>query len=108
EQLVTAAVIDSGRLTQPVALPVRLTELLVARAAGCGDDARAVLNAPAVAGRPLTEVMLGEVTGLEDDTVRASVRELTTTRLLAAPADGKHWLRHALLAETGAAELAPP
>jgi predicted ATPase len=63
EQLVTAAVIDSGRLTQPVALPVRLTELLVARAAGCGDDARAVLNALAVAGRPLTEVMLGEVTG---------------------------------------------
>jgi hypothetical protein len=35
------------------------------------------------------------------------VRELTTTRLLAAPADGKHWLRHALLAEAVAAELLP-
>jgi DNA-binding CsgD family transcriptional regulator/tetratricopeptide (TPR) repeat protein len=105
EQLVTAAVTDSGRPTQPVMLPARLADLLVARAAGCGADARGVLNALAVAGRPLTEGMLGEVIGLEDDTVRASVRELTGFRLLTVAADGAYRPRHALLAEAVAAEL---
>jgi predicted ATPase len=42
EQLVAAAVsADSGQLAQPVALPERLGELLVARAARCGGAARA-------------------------------------------------------------------
>jgi DNA-binding CsgD family transcriptional regulator len=107
EQLVAAAVTDSGRLAQPVALPARLAELLVARAIRCGADARAVLDALAVAGRPLTEVMLGEVTGLDPDRVRAAVRELTAARLLAAPSDGLHRPRHALLGEAVAAELLP-
>jgi DNA-binding CsgD family transcriptional regulator len=107
EQLLAAAVTGSGELAQPVALPARLAELLVARAAGCGGDARAVLSALAVAGRPLTEVMLGEVVGLDRDAVLAAVRELSAARLLAAPSDGAHRLRHALLAEAVAAELLP-
>ncbi len=86
EQLVTAAVTDSGRLTQPVRLPAQLAELLAARTARCGAGARAVLSALAVAGRPSTERLLGDVTGLDPDTVRAAVRELTVDRLLAAPA----------------------
>jgi DNA-binding CsgD family transcriptional regulator len=107
EQLVAAAVTDSGQLTQPVALPERLAELLVARAARCGGDARTVLNALAVAGRPLTELMLGEVTGLDPDPVRSAVGELGGARLLAAPIGVAHRARHALLAEAVAAELLP-
>jgi DNA-binding CsgD family transcriptional regulator len=106
EQLVAAAVTDSG-LAQPVALPARLAELLSARASRCGADARAVLNALAVAGRPLTENTLGEVAGLHPDQVRTAVGELTAARLLATPADGGHRPRHALLAEAMDAELGP-
>jgi tetratricopeptide (TPR) repeat protein len=98
---------DSGELAQPVALPERLAELLVARAARCGAGARALLNTLAVAGRPLTENMLGEVTDLEPGTVWTAVRELTAARLLAPPSDGAHRPRHALLAEAVSAELLP-
>ncbi len=104
EQLVAAAVMDSG---QPVALPARLAELLIARAARCGADARTALSALAVAGRPLGEGPLGEVTGLDEGTVRAAVHELTAARLLATPAGGAHRPRHALLAEAVTAELLP-
>ncbi|HEY8112300.1 MAG TPA: AAA family ATPase [Actinomycetes bacterium] len=107
EQLVMAAVGDSGQLLQPLALPARLAELLVARAAGCGADGRAVLAVLSVAGRPLSERFLGEVTGLDRETVRTAVRELTAARLLAATADGGHRPRHALLGEAVAAELLP-
>src|SRR5262245_50435464 len=63
EQLVDAVITDSGRVPQPVGLPARLAKLLLARASRCSDDARAVLNALAVAGRQLTDDMLGDVTG---------------------------------------------
>jgi predicted ATPase len=106
EQLVAAAVTDSGELAQPAALPARLTELLTARVDRCGTNARAVLSALAVAGRPLTDVMLGEVTGLDPDTVRAVVRELAAARLLTR-ADGGHRPGHALLAEVMTGELLP-
>jgi tetratricopeptide (TPR) repeat protein len=108
EQLVAAAAADlDGLLPESVGLPARLAELLVARAARCSAYARAVLNALAVAGRPLTEDMVGEVTGLDQDPVLAAARELSAARLLAAPASGGHRLRHALLAEAVAAELLP-
>jgi DNA-binding CsgD family transcriptional regulator len=106
EQLVAAAVTDSG-LAQSVAVPARLKELLVARTARCGPDGQAVLAALAVAGRPLSEALLGEVTGLDGDTVRAVVHELAAARLLATPADGGHGPKHALLAEAVTAELLP-
>jgi DNA-binding CsgD family transcriptional regulator/tetratricopeptide (TPR) repeat protein len=106
EQLV-AAVTDSEQIAPPAALPARLAELLVGRTARCDANARAVLAALAVAGRPLSEGPLGEVTGLDEDTVRAAVHELTAARLLATPADGGHRPRHALLAEAVAAELLP-
>jgi DNA-binding CsgD family transcriptional regulator len=107
EQLVAAAIIDSVQPGKPVALPARLAELLVARAARCGADGQAVLAALAVAGRPLSEGPLGEVTGLDVEAVRAAVHELTGARLLAAPADLGHRPRHALLAEAVATELLP-
>ncbi len=108
EQLVAAAVTDSeGLPPESVTLPARLAELLVARAAGCGADARAVLAVLSMAGRPLSERFLGEVTGLGPETVRTAVRELTAVRLLAAAADRGHRPRHALLGEAVAAELLP-
>jgi DNA-binding CsgD family transcriptional regulator len=106
EQLV-AAVTDSVQLSPPAALPARLAELLVGRTARCDVKARAVLAALAVAGRPLSEGPLGEVTGLDEHAVRAAVHELTAARLLAAPAERAHRLRHALLAEAVTAELLP-
>jgi predicted ATPase len=107
EQLVAAAVTDAGQLVQAVELPPRLAELLLARTARCGTDGQAVLAALAIAGRPLTEQLLGEVTDLDPPTVRTAVRDLTAVRLLATPAQGAHRPRHALLAEAVAAELLP-
>jgi predicted ATPase len=89
EQLVAAALTDAVQLAAPVALPARLAEPLVARAARCGGGARAVLSALPAAGRPLTERLVGEVVGLDEDTVRAAVRELAGGQLLAT-ADGGH------------------
>jgi predicted ATPase len=54
EQLV-AAVADSEQLAPTAALPARLAELFVGRTARCDANARAVLAALAVAGRPLGE-----------------------------------------------------
>jgi DNA-binding CsgD family transcriptional regulator len=107
EQLIAAAVTDSGGLAQPMRLPARLAELLLARTARCGSDGQAVLAALAVAGRPLSERLLGDVTGLDPPTVRTAVRDLTAARLLATEADGGHLPRHALLAEAVTADLLP-
>ena len=110
EQLVAAALADSaaGGLIGPAGLPARLAELLIARAGRCGGDARVVLDAMAVAGRPLTEDLLGCITGLGHDAVRGAVRELAAARLLAeTTADGEHQPRHALLAEAVATALLP-
>jgi DNA-binding CsgD family transcriptional regulator len=114
EQLVAAALASEAEgLRVPVELPARLAELLTARAGRCAGDARWVLAALAVAGRPLTEAQLGEVTGLDAEAVRQGLRELAATQLLAdtSPArdgaDGGHRPRHALLAEAVAAALLP-
>ena len=110
EQLVAAALAgpaDSG-LDVPAALPGRLAALLAARAARCAGDARAVLAGLAVAGRPLAEDLLSEVTGLQLVAVRGGLRELAASRLLAEDTHaGAFRPRHALLAEAVAASLLP-
>ena len=104
EQLVAAALLSPGGFS---GLPAGLAESLAVRAGRCGDDARTALAALAVAGRPLTEDLLGTVTGLNLEAVRAGLRELAAARLLAdTPADG-HRPRHALLAEAVAAGMLP-
>lgn len=110
EQLVAAALASGavGELQVPGGLPARLAELLSARAGRCAGDARAVLAGLAVAGRPLTEELLGAVTGLDTETVRQGLRELAAARLLAeGTADGGHRPRHALLGEAVADGLLP-
>ena len=110
EQLVAAALAGhpAGGPRVAAELPARLGELLTARAQGCGEDASAVLAALAVAGRPLTDDLLGGITGLAPAAVRLGLRELAAARLLADGAvGGAHRLRHALLAEAVAAGLLP-
>jgi DNA-binding CsgD family transcriptional regulator len=110
EQLVAAALAGAagGDLQVPAGLPARLAGLLAARAGRCAGDARVVLAALAVAGRPLSEDLLGEVSGLDAEAVRRGLRELAAARLLAEDtAGGAHRPRHALLAEAVAAELLP-
>jgi DNA-binding CsgD family transcriptional regulator/tetratricopeptide (TPR) repeat protein len=110
EQLVAAAVSepagDGG--WRPDGLPARLAELLVVRVNRCGAAAQAVLGALAVAGRPLAEPLLRDVTGLDTDAVRRALRELAAARLLADSTEaGTHRPRHALLSEAVAADLLP-
>jgi len=110
EQLVAAALTDSaGRgLSRPAQLPARLADLLTARAGHCDGDARAALNAMAVAGRPVSEDLLGSITGLGQDAVRGAVRELAAAHLLAEITAGEAYRpRHALLAEAVTAALLP-
>ena len=110
EQLVAAALASGagGELRVPSGLPARLAELLSARAGRCAGDAQAVLAGLAVAGRPLTEDLLGAITGLDTETVRQGLRELAASRLLAEDAtDAGHRPRHALLGEAVAGRLLP-
>ncbi len=109
EQLVAAMAGALPGVPRPgVALPVRLAEQLVARAGRCGGAAKAVLVALAVAGRPLGEDLLGAVSGLDVDGVRAGLHELTAARLLAdGSVQGEQRPRHAPLAEAVIAELLP-
>src|SRR6516165_5839479 len=110
EQLVAAALASGagGELRVPSGLPARLAELLSARAGRCAGDAQAVLAGLAAAGRPLTEDLLGAITGLDTETVRQGLRELAASRLLAEDAtDAGHRPRHALLGEAVAGRLLP-
>ena len=110
EQLVAAASAgpDGGMLSVPAGLPPRLAELLVARAGRCGESGQVVLAGLAVAGRPLPEDLLSDITGLEPGEVRPGLRELAAARLLAEDTPGGgHKPRHALLAEAVAAALLP-
>jgi DNA-binding CsgD family transcriptional regulator/tetratricopeptide (TPR) repeat protein len=110
EQLVAAALADvaGGGLRVPARLPARLAELLAARADRCAGTAGAVLTALAIAGRPLSEDLLRDVTELGPEAVRAGLTELAAARLLAEDTPGgAHRPRHALLAEAVAARLLP-
>jgi DNA-binding CsgD family transcriptional regulator len=108
EQLVAAALSGGSELRVPVGLPARLAELLAVRADRCAGEARAVLEAMAVAGRPVGEDLLGAVTGFDVEAVRRGLGELAAARLLAADAPGGgNRLRHALLAEAVAGGLLP-
>ena len=106
EQLVAAA-LAGGRAGLRGGLPARLAELLVARAAGCGGDARTVLSALAVAGRPLNEDLLGAVSGLDVDECAGGCGSWPPRGCWPNRRRGGHRPRHALLAEAVAAELLP-
>jgi DNA-binding CsgD family transcriptional regulator len=111
-ELVVAAALANGSpgggLEIPAGLPARLADVLVARAGRCVGDARVMLNAMAVADRPVDEDLLGAVTGLDVEAVRRGLQELTASRLLADDAPGGgHRPRNVLLAEAVAGALLP-
>src|SRR5262249_56077521 len=83
EQLVAAAQEEAagGVLRAPGGLPARLAELLAARAGRCSGDARVVLHALAVAGRPMTEDVLARITRADVDTVRPALPSLVSSPL---------------------------
>jgi DNA-binding CsgD family transcriptional regulator/tetratricopeptide (TPR) repeat protein len=108
EQLVAAALAGEVGSGSAAGLPARLADLLIARTGGCAADARRLLEALAVAARPLTEDLLAGMTGLKPEAVRAGLRELTQARLLAEGIPGAGCRpRHALLAEAVTAGLLP-
>ena len=112
EQLIAAAPADGQAGARPDdgqrgGLPARLADLLTARVSDCGGQARVVLAAMSVAGRPLTEDQLSEVTGLDAEALRVGLRELVSRSIGQTAADGRHRVRHTLMAEAAAACLLP-
>jgi DNA-binding CsgD family transcriptional regulator/tetratricopeptide (TPR) repeat protein len=104
EQLIAAA----QDLRLPRQIPGGLAEVLLGRTRRLAPEARSVLAALAVAGRPLSEQTLAPVAGLDGSSVRDALRVLTDAALL-APGTGQTdcGLRHALLAEAVLADLLP-
>lgn len=102
EQLVWSA--EQG----DAALPAGLTSLLLSRTAEVTGAARDVLEALAVAGRPLDEPALAQICARDEPELRDALRDLVSQRLLRAPdAAGRHQLRHALLAEALSRDMLP-
>jgi DNA-binding CsgD family transcriptional regulator len=110
EQLIAAAVAGSrgGELQLPSEIPASLGELLVARTRRASAEARRVLEVLAVSGRPETEALIGDISGMDGAAVRAGLKELAAGQLLAdGSADAAYRPRHALLAEAVLADLLP-
>src|SRR5215472_14802218 len=110
EQLVAAAQEEAagGVLRAPGGLPARLAELLAARAGHCSGDARVVLHALAVAGRPMTEDLLAGITRSDVDTVRPAAGRQHPGRCVppAPRAPGRGGRRRAAVRRTGGAAQA--
>ncbi len=80
-------------------LPQLLGDLLDRRLSGLGERAWAVSRALGVADRPLSDVLLAEVTGLGPTELVAALHELGARHLLHSAAGHHVELRHPLLAE---------
>ena len=104
EQLVAALASTDA----PPGLPAGLRGLLLARFGHVEGAPRQVLAALAIAERGLDEPALIQVCDTPGDVVRSSLRDLAARRLLRRPdAAGRHFLRHALLADVVADTLLP-
>ena len=80
-------------------LPELLGELLDRRLAPLTESAWRVVRALGLAGRPLSEALLGEVTRLTPGDLASGLHELEARHLLRLARTGLVRLRHALLAE---------
>ncbi len=88
-------------------VPPGLAALLTARLDSVTGLARAVVDALAVAGRPLTEGLLAEVCAATTSEVGTAVQELSARHLLAPARGADTELRHALLGEVANDQLSP-
>ena len=111
EELIAGALsksLTSPDIVLPRRLPGELAAILVGRARRVSDAARSTLDVLAVAGRPMSERLVAQVTGLAPRVVASAMRELAEARLLAMD-DARSELgcrpRHALLAEAISADL---
>ena len=102
----TEQLVSSGQANTP--LPAGLASLLLSRTTEITGAAREVLEALAVAARPLDEPSLTQICARSGFEVRAALRDLLSRRLLrAVDAAGRHQIRHALLAEAVSSVMLP-
>jgi DNA-binding CsgD family transcriptional regulator/tetratricopeptide (TPR) repeat protein len=85
--------------------PPSLVEVLLGRVAALDSDTLTVVEALAVAGRPVDGRLIGLVVERSGREVGAALREATTHGVLVALPDGSHAFRHELLREIVEREL---
>jgi DNA-binding CsgD family transcriptional regulator/tetratricopeptide (TPR) repeat protein len=89
-------------------LSTTLHDLLVGRVEGLSGPARQVLGVAAVTGRRVGHRLLAAACPLSEAALLAAVRETVEHQVLIAdPAGGAYWFRHALLREVVEADLLP-
>ena len=87
--------------------PAALRGVLLRRVARLPGDARRVVDALAILGRPADDALVTAVSGLGEGAVREGIAAATTAGVVRASVDGQA-LRHPLFAEVLIAELAGP
>ena len=89
------------------ALPLGLTDVLLARVEQRSPAAQQVLRVAAVAGRRVRHELVAAVGGLGDGDLEAALAEAVHHHLLVVSDDGRYRFRHALLREAVLADLLP-
>lgn len=89
------------------ALPLALTDVLLARVEQRSPEAQQVLRVAAVAGRRVRHELVAAVSGLGDGELEAALAEAVHHYLLVVSDDGRYRFRHALLREAVLADLLP-
>ncbi|WP_097184514.1 helix-turn-helix transcriptional regulator [Blastococcus haudaquaticus] len=89
------------------ALPMGLTDVLLARVEQRSPAAQQVLRVAAVAGRRVRHELVAAVGGLDDADLETALAEAVHHHLLVVSDDGRYRFRHALLREAVLADLLP-
>lgn len=89
------------------ALPLGLTDVLLARVEQRSPEAQQVLRVAAVAGRRVRHELVAAVSGLVDGDLEGALAEAVHHYLLVVSDDGRYRFRHALLREAVLADLLP-
>jgi DNA-binding CsgD family transcriptional regulator/tetratricopeptide (TPR) repeat protein len=89
------------------ALPLALSDVLLARVEQRSPDAQQVLRIAAVAGRRVRHELVAAVGGLADGPLEQALAEVVHHHLLVVSDDGRYRFRHALLREAVLADLLP-
>ncbi|MGY2127212.1 helix-turn-helix transcriptional regulator [Blastococcus sp. SYSU DS0617] len=89
------------------ALPLALTDVLLARVEQRSPEAQQVLRVAAVAGRRVRHELVAAVSGLGDGDLDAALAEAVHHYLLVVSDEGRYRFRHALLREAVLADLLP-
>ncbi len=89
------------------ALPLALTDVLLARVEQRSPAAQQVLRVAAVAGRRVRHELVAAVSGLADGDLDTALAEAVHHYLLVVSDDGRYRFRHALLREAVLADLLP-